>query len=273
MPSLSACSLISRTWHIESRRIFFHKLSMNVNGTMYRDDPLPSTRTTFGTEALIREITFHSGRNFQHSDVEYWSASLFTIARILAHYPALETVRISTIRWTLRSDPPSSWDWTRPRPSVSLPTVKRVVLFYPYQIPTHSKLCTLLAWFPALEDLEIVKSPGPPQSIVKNITPSGLFFGITVERSLSRDAVVSHSPTRVLLDGFASRVARNLAVRTLVFDIETDKDVRSASLMLHKLRTKLQHLVFRLPASSTLRESQFSPFIFRYNQLNNRSFG
>ncbi len=251
---------MSRIWHVESRRIYFHRLSLDADTLRWYH--LPTFRCIIGTETFIREIHLHSSSESRFS----WT-SLATIARIISRYTSLKVLLISSASWQLRSDPPSSLDWTRPRPKITLPSVKRVTLTYAGQIPSHDNLSAFLHWFPALEELELLKSPIPQnsESVINDTSPIPQpNFQFLIECSPTRQ---TKSYKASLRHRSASLFTASFTAKTVALDFDSSEHIKAAARILYDLGTSLQHLIIRMPRGWAAYESQLYPLSYPVSVL------
>ncbi len=244
--SLSACSLISRDmWHTESRRIFFHKLTVHA-GEVKPHRPRPYPQHTIGTETFIRE--FHLQSQYSNNDsATYASIRLANLARILVRYSSLEVVRIDLTYWALHPGSYRFWEHVLLHPSISLPSVKKVTIVQSYGIPSRQRLYAFLRWFPALEELETLKAIPTYRSLIPDHFPLWEpHFQFLVERSSSTTTMKITVPTLNPLSLLVGMSLAATALHTLAIDMWTYTDLESARPILLDLGARLRHLIIRM---------------------------
>lgn len=247
--SLSVCSLVSRSWHIESRRIFFHKLTIEVDEVKhYRLRLRPYMKHTTGTESFVREFHLYSPY-FNIGNSTDVSVRLSTLGRVLVRFPSLEAVRISFTSWDLHPGANRFWDRVLPRSSISLPSVKRVTIIQSYGVPRASSetLYPLLCWFPALEELEVLRGITLHRSLVPNDHPlPELYYQLLVENSSPTAAKRNATPESNPLDPVSTSLAAP-ELHTLAIDMWTNADLISVKGILLDRGAWLRHLIIRMP--------------------------
>lgn len=219
--------------------MFYHRISVDICKIRYSSRVSPPRSSAFRTETFVREIRLYSKYESYYRDT-----SLSAVARFLRRFPSLETVTVCSLNWDLRSDYPSCWDWTRPRPSITLPSVKRIRMVYQRFLPSFNHLSAFLNWFPCLEELEFLKDSSPDSSLIHHeILQDHSYVQIRVDCSQS-----SHPKkyiARKIVRGLAALFSLSFSASILALDLEGASDVENAALVLDEIGANLVELTLK----------------------------
>lgn len=220
--------------------MFYHRISVEIGKIRYSSKVTPPRSSALRTETFVREIRLYSKYESSYRDT-----SLAAVARFLSRFPFLETLTICSLNWDLRSDIPSCWDWTRPRPSITVPSVKKIIMVYRTSFPSFDKLRVFLDWFPCLEELEFLKDSRPGQSIHHDVIPPGHSY-VQFQVECSQSLPSRKHTRRRIIHGLKSLFALSLSAQVLIIDLDTEDDVENAALVLSELGTSLRELTFNM---------------------------
>lgn len=247
--ALNACSMISRVWYFETRRMTFKPLVIQSRHLRWPAEELEEEQPTLsGASSSARDI-----RVFSNCENDYLSDAieLPKLSQFLKRFKQLEVLTLSSVTCRLGTKGGGFCDWAHSRPTITLPNTKGVRLVYKDKYPTFNHIPFLLDWFPSLEEFEILKSEDSRLSILHPTSPpQEAIYQLRLQCSQVPPTARS-TRDHPIVAGIISLVdpTPRFTARTLALDFDTQDrtELRLLFWVLREFGRNIRELTIRMP--------------------------
>lgn len=251
--TLSACSLVSRSWRVESQRYLFRVFKINVSNSFDRLHNFSRfLQLCICFDGYILELRIWRGRFANFRD----NLPLSALSIIIQRLSALQTLQIVGMSWFI--DQPIS-------PPIIAPSLRvLVVTNEPSNKP--ATLHHLFAWFPMLQEFNLFGAEGYPNRTYSLRSAPTLAHTLAL-KSLRIQAIMS--PQKRLLLKAIQKTSSAASLHVLELEVISRDDIQLIGRLLHSVGRNLQKFTLRIVHRWNLPtgRSLFRMYVFDFPNL------